>query len=222
MEKFPFTSYDFWAYLASGFLVLGAADLAAGTQFVEQKDWTWAQTAIAVTAAYIVGQLVASMSSTLYERGLVGKVLGYPRHILFGDTKMAKPVRVLLAGYYTPLPDVTRQAAIEKGKVVGVHTPGEALFWPAFNVCKAQSSVMSRLENFLNQYGFARNISLVGLVDGAMLSWSYNFNGGPPLHGNLAWLALVASVGMTLRYLKFYRLYANEVFTTYAYAKETK
>lgn len=222
MEKFPFTSYDFWAYLASGFLVLGAADLVAGTQFAVQKDWTWAQTALAVSAAYVVGQLVASMSSTVYERGLVGKVLGYPRHILFGDTKMAKPVRVLLAVYYTPLPDETRQAAMDKGKAVGVLSPGEALFWPAFNICKAQSVVMSRLENFLNQYGFARNIALVGLLDAVMLGWSYAFNSGPPLHGNLAWLALAVSVGMTLRYLKFYRLYANEVFTTYAYTKETK
>lgn len=31
MEKIPFTSYDFWAYLSAGFLLLFVADQVAGT-----------------------------------------------------------------------------------------------------------------------------------------------------------------------------------------------
>lgn len=78
---FPFTSYDFWAYLASGFLRLGAIDLVLDTQLLLKKDWTWVQIALAVTFSYVLGHLGASMSSMLYERGLLGKVLGYPNRL---------------------------------------------------------------------------------------------------------------------------------------------
>ncbi len=30
-QKIPFTSYDFWAYLSAGFLLIFALDAAAGT-----------------------------------------------------------------------------------------------------------------------------------------------------------------------------------------------
>lgn len=219
LERFPFTSYDFWAYLASGFLLLGAGDFVAGTGFLAQKEWSWFHIGVAVTCSYVAGQLVASMSSTVFERGLV-RLLGYPRNVLFGQAKPWRILKFLLGTYYNELPAETQRAALDKGKVVGVQNPNEALFWPAFNACRDRAPVMGRLENFLNQYGFARNIALVSLVDAALLGWSYNLGGGPALHGNLALVALVAGVGMTLRYLKFFRLYAVEVFTAYAYAKE--
>jgi hypothetical protein len=223
LDRFPFTSYDFWAYLAAGFLLLGPADFVFGTNLLSSdKDWSWFQIGVAVSSAYVAGQLIASLSATVLERGLVGKVLGYPRNILFGKTKTWGWVRWCLSGYYTALPEATQRAAMEKGKAVGVDAPGESLFWPAFNAARERPKVMERLESFLNQYGFARNIATVAFLDALLFAWSYKFHDGPPLHGNLGWLALVVAVGMTLRYLKFYRLYANEVFTAYAYAKESK
>lgn len=222
LDRFPFTSYDFWAYLAAGFLLLGPADFVFGTNLLAAKDWSWFQIGVAVSSAYVTGQLVASLSATLLERGLVGKLLGYPRNVLFGRTKVWQWVRWCLAGYYTALPEATQRAAMEKGKAAGVDAPGEALFWPAFNAARDRPKVMERLESFLNQYGFARNIATVAILDALLFAWSYNFHGGPPLHGNLCWVSLVVAAGMTVRYLKFFRLYANEVFTAYAYAKESK
>lgn len=219
LEKFPFTSYDFWAYLASGFLLLGVADFVAATDLLTQDDWSWFQIGVAVTCAYVTGQLVASLSSTIFERGLV-RLLGYPRNVLFGKTKPWRVARFCLGVYYSALPAETQRAALEKGKAFGVTQPGEALFWPAFNACRDRAPVMTRLDNFLNMYGFATNMALVCLVDAALLGWSYHCNDGPALHGNLGLLALVAGVGMTLRYLKFYRLYTVEVFTAFAYAKD--
>lgn len=220
LEKFPFTSYDFWAYLASGFLLLGGLDYVFATNLLAQKDWSWFHIGVAVTCAYVTGQLVASLSSTLFERGLVGKVLGFPRDVLFEKTSVSPALKRCLPGYYTALPKTTREAALAKGRAAGVNEPGEGLFWPAFNSAKANAKVMERLDSFLNQYGFARNIALVSFIDAALLCWSYNWKGAPPLHGNLAWLALIAGCGMTLRYLKFFRLYSVEVFTSYAYAKD--
>lgn len=222
LEKFPFTSYDFWAYLASGFLLLAGIDIVAGTGFLQQQTWTWPQTSIAVAAAYVAGHLTASLSSVVFERGLVGHVLGHPRDILFGRTRVWRWVRWCLASYYTALPDTAQKAALAKGKMVGVEEPGETLFWPAFTAAKESKKAFERIENFLNLYGFARNIALVAFLDAALLGWSYNFHGAPPLHGNLALLCLLAGIGMTFRYLKFFRHYAEEVFTSYAYAKADK
>jgi hypothetical protein len=222
LDKFPFTSYDFWAYLASGFLLLGAIDYVCATNLLVQKEWSWLQIGVAVSCTYITGQLIASLSSTVFEAALVGKALGWPRDILFGQTKMHRAIRWCLAGYYEPLSIETQKAALEKGKAVGVDGPGEKLFVPAYVAAKSNAKVMERLSSFLNLYGFSRNVALVAYIDAALFGWSYNWRDGPPLHGNLGWVSLAVGIGMTLRYLKFFRLFSVEVFTSYAFAKDSK
>lgn len=117
------------------------------------------------------------------------------------------------------MPLETQTAALKKSEKIGVKAPGEALFWPAYAYARQTPAVMARLENFLNLYGFCRNIALVSFIDAAVLYWSYMWTDGPSEHLLFARLAVVIGIGMTLRYLKFYRLYANEVFTAYAYGK---
>jgi len=219
-QKIPFTNYDFWAYLSSGFLLLAVLDQVAGTRLLMRESWTVVQGVLAVSCAYTVGQLVASMSAWLLEKLLVGKLLGYPRNILFGQALAWGWVRKLMPSYFEPLPVTTQKAALEKGKKVGVANPGEALFWPAYTNAKGTPAVMARLENFLNLYGFCRNTALVALVNAALLYWSYLEPKGPPEHLLWARLSLVAGLGLTLRYLKFFRHHAVEVFSSYAYAKE--
>lgn len=219
-QKIPFTTYDFWAYLSAGFMLLFAVDLAAGSKLLLRDSWTVAQGVVAFSVAYAVGQLVASASSWLYEKLLVGKLLGYPRNILFGQPKAWKLVRRLMPTYFEPLPDETQKAVLEKGGKVGITNPGEALFWPAHAYGRSTPAVASRLDNFLNLYGFCRNCALVGLIDAAVLYWSYLQPRGPQEHLLWARIALVVSLGMTLRYLKFYRHFALEVFTSWAFAKD--
>lgn len=219
-QKIPFTSYDFWAYLSAGFMLLFAVDQAADTKLLMRENWTVVQGVVAVSVAYTVGQLVASASSWLLERLLVGKLLGYPRNVLFGESKAWPWVRKLLPIYFEPLPAETQKAILEKGGKVGVSKPGEALFWPAHVAGRAAPAVAARMDNFLNLYGFCRNAALVAFVDAAVLYWSYLQPKGPEVHLFWAWLALIAGVGMTLRYLKFFRHFALEVFTSWAFAKD--
>ena len=216
-QKIPFTSYDFWAYLSAGFLLLFAVDSAAGTKLLMRDTWTVVQTIVAVSLAYAVGQLVASSSSFIFERLLVGKLLGYPRNVLFGEPKAWKWVQKLMPAYFDPLPAATQKAALEKGGKVGVNAPGESLFWPAFNSARGTTPIMARLNDFLNLYGFCRNAALVGFIDAAIFQWSYLQPKAPDEHLLWARIALVIGIGMTLRYLKFYRHYAVEVFASYAY-----
>jgi len=219
-QKVPFTSYDFWAYLSSGFLLLFAVDSAAGTSLLMRETWTVVQGVVAVSLAYAVGQLVASASSLLFEKMLIGKLLGYPRNVLFGHPKAWKWVQRCLPGYFEPLPAATQKAALEKGGKVGVYAPGEALFWPAFNNARETPPVMTRLNDFLNLYGFCRNTALVAFIDAAIFQWSYLQPEAPDEHLLWSRIALCIGIGMTLRYLKFYRHYAIEVFTAFAYSKE--
>lgn len=219
-NKIPFTSYDFWAYLSAGFLLLFVVDQIAATGLLARDSWTVVQSVVAISAAYAVGQLVASISSLVFERVLVGKVLGYPRNVLFGHPKAWQWVRALMPGYFGALPDQTKQAALEKGKAVGITGPGEALFWAAYANARSSAVTMGRLDNFLNLYGFCRNTALVAFVDAALLYWSYRWGNGSGEQLYWSWAAVALGIGMTFRYLKFYRHYAVEVFTSFAHSKE--
>jgi len=220
MEKIPFTSYDFWAYLSAGVMLLFALDQAAATHLLAQGTWTVAQIVLAVITAYVVGQLVASTSSWLFERVLVGRLLGYPRKTLFGNPKYLPKLARFFPGYFIPLPEETQKAILVKALKHGVADSGEALFWPAHAYGRATPALATRLDNFLNQYGFCRNMALVALIDSAILYWSYMQPQGPQEHLLWARISLFIGFGMTLRYLKFFRLYAVELFTSWAYAKE--
>lgn len=219
-NKIPFTSYDFWAYLSAGFLLLFVMDQVAATDLLIRDTWTVVQGVVVASAAYVVGQLVASISSLVFERILIGRLLGYPRNVLFGQPKAWKWVRVLMPVYFSPLPDQTKRAALEQGKSAGINGPGEALFWAAYANARATPVVMARLDNFLNLYGFCRNIALVAFVDAGLLYWSYRWGNGPAERLYWAWAAVAVGVGMTFRYLKFYRHHAVEVFTSFAHSKE--
>lgn len=216
-HKIPFTSYDFWAYLSAGFLLLVVVDHVGGTGLLVRESWTIVQGVVAVAGAYAVGQLVASVSSALLERVVVGKLLGHPRDVLFGRPKAWRWVRKLMPGYFTPLPDETQRAVLARGDEAGIAGPGEALFWAAFGVARSNQIVMNRLADFLNLYGFCRNVALVSLVNAVVLRWSYWQKDGPVADLYWSWVALAVGVGMTFRYLKFFRHYAVEVFTAYAH-----
>lgn len=120
MEKIPFTSYDFWAYLSAGFLLLFVADQVAGTGLLARTSWTIVQGVVAVASAYAVGQLVASISSLVFERLLVGKVLGFPRNVVFGRANAPGWLRTCMPGYFKALPDETKRRALEKAAADGV------------------------------------------------------------------------------------------------------
>jgi hypothetical protein len=217
-NKIPFTSYDFWAYLVAGLMFLFALDHVTGSDIVSKSSWTIAQASLALGGAYIAGHLIASASSVILESLLVGRLLGSPRNVLFGNAKAWRWVRRILPTYFKPLPLETRNAALARAAIEGVHQPGEALYWMARQQAKEYPAVLSRLESFLNLYGFCRNIALVGFLDSGLLYWFYYFGAGTEKDLHLAVVTLLVAIGMTFRYLKFFRHYALEVFTSFAHS----
>lgn len=215
---FPFTDYDFWAYIAAGFVFLFALDHVLQTGWMLRKDWTVVEGLLATACAYAIGHILAGLASALIERRLVRRWLGSPSETLLGDGKGPVWFRRIYPSYYEPLPDEIRDAVFASAKAVKINKPGEAMFWAAFNAARPNKAAMARMDTFLNQYGMCRNLAFTAFICAALLCGSaYWHHTSDDYWWSLA--AVVLALGMLLRYLKFYRLYSVEVFTSYAYGE---
>lgn len=224
---FRYSDYDLFAYVASGLAALAASDVLCGTHIVLDVDWKFSTGAVTVAFAYVVGQIISSLAAFLLEKQLTRKMFGAPSQVLFDAARPHIPTFVrtkLLREYYTPLDADIRRRVLQRAQQEGKSTePGEPLFWAAFPAAKSNEQASPRMETFLKLYGFCRNVSFVafvatGVLVGkgllSLLIHSQSFHQDAAIQ----WLvcALVVGVGLYLRYLKFLRLYALEVFVTYS------
>ncbi len=220
MGTIPFSVYDFFGYLASGLVVLAAADFAFNKGAYINAPLGLGATLVAVVIMYTTGHIVAAISSFLFEDRLVRRWLGPPEETLFVDNPPNKPLRIF-PGFYRPLPSETRKRVLDKARPTGIENPGRALFLLCWANVMRDSRVADRLNTFLNLYGFARNTSLaafiasLALIAGALL----NASAGPAfIVPRLGWgaAALFAAVALLYRYLKFFRHYTLQVFVGYS------
>jgi len=221
MNRIPFSVYDVFGYLASGFFLLVAVDYAFGGGSLLRQDLRPALSFFWIVVAYVSGHIVANISGFLIEKRLVRDVFGSPEEVLLAE-KNARGWRQAFPGFFEPLPRETRERVLHRAKEkAGIVTPGRSLFLHCHAIVKRDQATLERLNTFLNLYGFCRNLSmastmallvLVGSVISDLLSHV------PIGHGKLWWAsaAVVAAIGMFYRYLKFFRHYTVEVFTTYA------
>lgn len=151
MGGIPFKDYDFWAYLSAGFLFLFVLDHVIGSNLLVREQWTVVQGVIAASAAYTAGHLAAGLSSQLFERLLVRRLLHAPSEVLLGSVTSPIILRTLLSQYYTPLPGDVIDKVTTKAAAVGITGVGESIFWSAYDAAKNTPSVQARLQTFLNQ-----------------------------------------------------------------------
>lgn len=214
MNRIPFSVYDYFGHLASGFLLIVVLDYVIGEQWLLLENPPIGLWLVGVLVAYIIGQIIANPSAWLFERIIVNKWLMSPVVNLLRESPKTW-LRRLFPGYFTPFPIAIRKKVMEKAEIYGISGPEPALFIHAFGKVKKDENAMARLNTFLNLYGFCRNISFVCLLAFLILiatSW-----GG---WGNLdrlpwAFVALVGSIGMFYRYVKYFRQYSYELFITY-------
>jgi len=218
MDKLPLSVYDFFAYLSSGFVTL----VGVAAAFTGSDDWQETPGAIVgillLVIAYAVGHVVANISGFFLEGVIVRRWLKRPSVNLLRST----PPRWawLFPGYARPLPASQQERITKRARTAGVPPEGEGLFFHCFGLVKQHESVMSRLETFLNLYGFCRNMCLAALIVGVALvigSVTGSAKTGPLVSPGW-WAAgcLVAAVALFYRYLKFLRHYTLEVFVSYA------
>ncbi len=222
MDKIPFSIYDFFGYLSAGSLALfGAAYAYEGVDAFD-VDFTMAQILLLVVASYVAGHAIAGVSSFVLERRLTRRFLGSPTGHLFDDEQPAG-WRRLFGQYHASLPAKTQELILDKAKKrAGIDGPGEALFLHCFGVVRHEEYPRLRLATFLNLYGFSRNTSMSSLLVGLGLVAAAVMETGVAVNELLtgAFVAVLVSVVMYFRYLKFYRQYAFELYVTYADASE--
>lgn len=225
---FPFTDYDFYGYLASGFVLLFAADyvLTDGSLMI-REDWAFVEVVLAVAVAYFTGQFVASPSSILLEHWLARRVLRPPTALLLAVVPARRVDRFLarrvIGRYYEPLPEATRNlilknaAAAHGSSIEDARGDPEAVFGLAFVEARKSADTRQRMDDFRNQYGLNRNMSFTAIVASAL------FLGQAVLAGDsrsylLAALAFVLALGLFARFLKFYSAFAAEILRAFAYS----
>jgi hypothetical protein len=219
MNKIPFSVYDFFGYLAPGFVLLAAFDFSSDGGWLLRDNQSVAMVFFWIAVAYFIGHLIAHISSILLEDVLVRRILTSPEVTLFIHRKTRW--RYIFPGFYRQLPPETAKRVLQKASQIEAHLqPGRGLFFHCHAIVKHQSAVLERLTTFLNLYGLCRNVSLSSFLAAGILGfgsyWSYAhcLNFWPKLYWSVA--ALILSFGMLYRYLKFFRLYTVEVFVSYA------
>lgn len=227
---FPFTDYEFYAYLAAGMLLIAAVDYSvAGAVLVSRTEWSLVSGVFWTIVAYLVGQICAAPSAGLLEHLVARRWLTIPADIQLGLRERNRAERLLAAIFaqreYSPLREAIRSKALDRaarqlGKPVET-LDGETVYQAAFHTARAVSDTASRLTAFINQYGFGRNIAFVGVI--ATLLLGYRQLTDPTAEG--PWLiagAILLTVGMFGRFFKFYAAYSCDVLRTYATLADPK
>jgi hypothetical protein len=221
MNRIPFSIYDFFGYLAAGFVLILSVDYAFQGGWLLRDNLGTVLSLFWLLAAYVAGHLIAGISSALLEQGLVRSILGSPEETLFHDHSNSR-WRHVFPAFFRPLPKETRHRVLQKAaRLAAIDEPGRGLFFHCHPIVKRDQPTLERLNTFLNQYGFCRNLSVASflaaivLLVGALWSWRSGQDEGAP---RLYWagIAIVVAIGMLYRYLKFFRHYTVEVFVTYA------
>ena len=210
MGSIPFTVYDFFSYLAVGGLWLLGVDYVFALGWILGRDLDAGHAIAWIIIAQVLGHVNSHWSSWLLETRAM-RMLGYPSANFF-----ASMTPRFLRHYRAPLEKELGAAILEKyTHESGLHEQGESLFLFCFHTVKERDArTYTRLETFLNQYAFARNMSLALLVLGgvfvaaAVLRDVHHF-------WALAAACLMISATLFLRYLKFFRHYSLEVFMAF-------
>lgn len=223
-QWFPFTDYDFYGYLAAGLPVLFALDysLTGGALLVTGTP-TFMQGVLIVALAYIVGQIIAIPSSVFLEMCVARKILRPPVAVLLSDKAGCRDwiISTLFVGrYYAPLSEGTRnkifdladrEEGLTKAQII---TKPDIIFDAAYRNARKNEDARKRMDDFRNQYGFARNITVSCLVAALLL---FNRAVADQTALILAWAAIILSAGMFIRFIKFYSCFAGEMLKAYAY-----
>jgi hypothetical protein len=216
MDKIPFSVYDFFAYLSSGVVWVITADYILGIGLLNKKDIPVVLGVALIIFAYVCGHIVAHFSSFTMEHILVGRLLKRPTSILMGEKPRCRPLRWAFANYFRPLPTHTRNRVSEQAEARGAASAtGEALFMHAYPVVTSNSVIQARLDDFRNQYGFARNMSFALMTSAITIVIAHRL-AFHPVRLRWAVLSAVAGVALFYRYLKFFRQYSYELLLRYA------
>jgi hypothetical protein len=211
---FPFADYDFWGYLVSGAVLAFAIAAALGISITAESFADPINVVAFAAASYTLGHANAALASWLLENIVVRRLFGSPLTVMTGEKKRTL-LAAVIAPSYRALPMYVVDALKRRLRSERL-PPSEELFQRAYHYGREFQDVRERLDAFRNQYGFCRNATLATLIAGwCALPWAAG--------KELQWILIVAVTAILLfaRYLKFYRLFALELISTFAFREET-
>lgn len=207
---FPLADYDFWGYLVSGAIIAFALTSLAGIPITSATLRDPLNALAFAAGSYTLGHANAALAAWLFENIVVAKLIGTPLAVLTGASKRRAFVG-LIAPSYRPLPEFTIGALKARLRVQALPAQ-EEIFQRAYHYARRFADARDRIEGFRNQYGFCRNATLAVLIAGwCALPWATG--------RELALAVTVVGTATLLfaRYLKFYRLFAVEILSTFAF-----
>lgn len=216
---FPFTDYDFYAYITAGVILIASIDYTfGGSILVSRAEWSVVQGIFWTMISYIVGHVIAGLSSFFMEQLLLKKIFTNPVQVILGLRRskwFEKPFRYLFAREFSPFPEafsakITKKLEAAIGSNKAALDDPETLFQTAFSVARYAKDSELRLDQFMNLYGMCRNVAFVGLI-AAVLLWIRAWHSESPSDVGMAWTAFAVALGMFGRFVKFYSAYTREV-----------
>lgn len=214
MSRIPFTVYDFFGYLSSGFLVVSAVDLLFGERWLLQSHAPPLLYVFLVVLSYVFGHIVAHFSALALEELFVGHLLGRPTSLLMGQAG-SRCWRHVFRHYHKALPAATQARIRLRAHELGIVDSGDALFHHVHAQLTRDPHQKARLEEFRNLYGFARNMAFLFLLATPVLAVETHRQSMPPTYW-WAGMSLLIGTILAFRYLKFYRQYAFQLLSMYA------
>jgi hypothetical protein len=214
MDKLPFSVYDFFAYLSSGSVLVITTDYIWSLGLLNQKEVSPILGVALVIVAYVTGHIVAHFAALVLEQGLVHRVLQSPSTLLMG-TEPRWRLNWVFRNYYRPLSANVQQRVRHQARIRNCTAAGEGFFQHVYPLVTANERLQARLDDFRNQYGFARNMAFAFLVSSVAVVGEH-WVGRNPVRLRWAAIACVAGVTLLYRYLKFFRQYSYELFLRYS------
>ena len=224
-QWFPFTDYDFYAYLTAGVMLIAAVDYGLfGAVLIQKTDWPAVHIVFWIATAYVVGQITANPATLIFEQWLGRKVFRSPVTVLLGlkpPRLRERVIRDFLVGrVYSPMDaSITKRilafSALQLTNLKSGTIPPEAIFNLAYPVARTIPDSAARLDQFRNLYGFCRNTAFVAAIASVLVLVRASKSSHSP---NDYWIALAAflvSVGMFGRFIKFYSEFAAEMLRTF-------
>lgn len=220
---FPFTDYDFYAYLTSGLILIATFDLAFfGGALVYRESWTFIEGVFWTIGCYLVGHVAAGLSSLILQQLAFAGPFASPEAMILGlknPRVHERAIRRAFAVEYSELPTHISHAIIQKmqaeiGCEISAKTDRETIFQTAFSVSRYEASSKERLDTFMNLYGLCRNVSFSFLISFLIFFPSFIISRSV-FDLSLSAISGFMAIGMFGRYLKFYSAYTREILRTF-------
>ncbi len=239
MAKLPFGPFAYFGYLANGIVTVILIDFVfLGQRLTGTNTNDITGSIILLGLAYAFGQVTASAASWLYERILVRKVIGVPTGFILdlwepGSIRCGLRFLGILTDYVRPWQGDDPDAIMQVAQARGFPTASpDRLFGCLYRDYLGAGAETEKLETYRNQYHFSRNLSFTLMFWAVFLLAGMTLFGMDPAFsvqveriengekgfgtedvalGVIIWPCLILGFLLFPRYLKFLRLFQEEV-----------